>query len=523
MNSVMRRRVKLIRAIEAAGKTNPVIMEIAAKIRKDTVSLLAGSKLEDGRVSYTRHWNVTLDLNITSSPNMRTSITFGRYVRRNLGISSLKLSDKELDELTIAVKKAIISIDSLGMRIEILKGKDIMRFYENEKSSSCMCGSSSAPTEFYALNPEKVSLVVLDNSVRALLWTCDAVDRILDRVYPSACDGVHILREWATNKGYILRANPDQYIRNDKLLDFKTHFISMRHNNIFPYLDTFPYAKWDRDIITLSNDTTFGDCVLLETDGTISNSKICSSCGELVVEGEYVMSDMNEYYCDDCAAEFLIFCDDCEEYCSSDNMILINRHSSTERFVCEGCSANYTICDNCKSYYCTNDMTSISNGEEWCESCLEESAFRCESCHELFDNDELNILEGECCCEDCYDKSAVNCIECEETFHTENTTEVMHGGEITYICNNCDNDDYYYCEECHHNIHSDDAVVLSNTEDKHICLACLAKTSIMSLCDSCGTASCETSMIRVSSNEIKCQCKFCEDIDNNISRMGAYL
>ena len=62
----------------------------------------------------------------------------------------------------------------------------------------------------------------------------------------------------------------------------------------------------------------------------------------------------------------------------------------------------------------------------------------------------------------------MNCFECEREL-TELDTMYNIGGE-TYICEDCRNDYYVYCEDCEELVHEDDIIIVDN--DRCVCESC---------------------------------------------------
>ncbi len=367
MNKLLVNRIYLIKALQASinkvilNDAEGVVMKnIITTIRKDTDTFLSLSQDNVGWVSYAK--NVADKLN----SKRRIKTTLARFIRRQLNITPELLCDSTLDKLNIEAKINMINYDALCKRIEILKGQDIVSFYErNREAHSCMTEENAYLVSMYALNPSKVSLVVLDNTTRALLWTTDNEVKVLDRVYPAGCHGVYLIRYWAKENGCVLRSSPDRQNTSGLLSDNGKYKITMRHNNVFPYLDTFCYAtNKSNNNIVISNDPSIGEYILVDTDGSLDFNIICSNCGcEMSDEDTY--DDGGNMYCESCFNEIMFICDNCDNYASRDDEYTYN--SSTYCYYCY-CQKIFT-CDRCKYDFLRAEIN-LYNGRELCKSCI---------------------------------------------------------------------------------------------------------------------------------------------------------
>lgn len=181
--------------------------------------------------------------------NMKNiSTTLSRYIRRVVGIDSSYISDSDLEMFQLAFNLRYNCNDnSLLSNISIVNGDKIVEGYRDSLIGSCMTGSRSYLVEFYAVNPDKVSLVLLDKAARALLWNTSE-GKVLDKIYgpPFArC----ILRKWAEDKGYKL----NEEIIRDRLKILIN--MKMTENKLVPYMDTFRVGMLlnDRTHVILSH------------------------------------------------------------------------------------------------------------------------------------------------------------------------------------------------------------------------------------------------------------------------------
>lgn len=173
-------------------------------------------------------------------------------------------------------------------KVKVLKGPSITDFYASpgRGGSSCMTGAHSIKTMIYSINPEKVSLVVMDE-LRALLWTTDDGKKILDRIYPTGHWKIPIFRNWALSEGYLVRDNNNTFNSRDiPISDGSIHSITLKKwkspltkKVIYPYLDTFSFAEsLGNETITLKNSCKDAKYKFINTDGTASEILFCAKC-----------------------------------------------------------------------------------------------------------------------------------------------------------------------------------------------------------------------------------------------------
>jgi hypothetical protein len=229
-----------------------------------------------------------------------------------------------------------------SVAIQELTGENITRAYKIFSSTdahSCMTGDCCQYTELYALNPDKVSLLVFEQ-VRALLWKTDDGTVVLDRCYPSGHCKIAILSEWAASKGYILRNNPDRLDDCDtiKLSDNNKYEITLKKNKFFPYLDTFCYGRFEeKDKVVLTNSKSQKFPVSFHnTDGT------------------YVDNERS-------------FCEMCEEYFRPSRIVYFRGMN-----ICEGCrDERVSLCSSCSCELDNDeDVLYEVDGEVYCEDCF---------------------------------------------------------------------------------------------------------------------------------------------------------
>ena len=147
--------------------------------------------------------------------------------------------------------------------MKILKGKKIKKFYRTtEKTKSSMTGDKfSKFISFYALNVDKVSLVVSNNKdARALLWLCDDGTLLMDDIYGNGADK---LINWVIkNNLYFIRTIPD-----DKLSSLRIT-MKYKYKDRFPYIDNMNKGKFISDTeLVLSYDMPSANIAFLSHKG----------------------------------------------------------------------------------------------------------------------------------------------------------------------------------------------------------------------------------------------------------------
>lgn len=321
-----------------------------------------------------------------SYPN-RVQTTLGRYIRRQLRISPTKISDTLLDNFCKSVFQYLVDIDELDKRIKILNGKDIEDFYRTTTSTSCMTGAKSKSVRLYCMNPDCVSLVVLDNYVRALLWTCPDGTKILDRIYPSGCGSVNILTEWAKKKGYVRRCRTDflgDFRFHEQLSDSSSRIFKLKYDDSFPYMDTFkflskPNKRWNTVLVSNNKDALPNYlCCAVETHGGLPWEEPkckCIDCGDRInIDSDYIFYVNEDPVCVNCYEQFYFCCDYCEGNYDNDISISVNG----ERIICKYClEEHFAYC--CKCNYCGEKEQEIFlyDYNYYCNECLN---YYCDEC-----------------------------------------------------------------------------------------------------------------------------------------------
>lgn len=400
MDKISKNRIKLIKGMILAIKKMTPVYSVSEIVR-----------LNDA-ISYIRNNPFPVYLSLDSNTDMisfsktksqafdeekRIPTTIGKYFRRHLKVKLCEVTDDTLDKFAEEVKAFILE-EKVESKIKVLKGKEIVDEYKNEKVPSCMAGEANYfKVQLYGLNPDKIFLVVYDRA-RALLWKTDEGQIVLDRIYPSKCHEVSIIRNWATKKGYILRGSADNAIATGstvELSDGKYYTVTAKHNNIFPYLDTFPFGRpKGTDVVNnsneviLSNNSKFGFMVLHSTHGKFERIKICCSCGARPGSDslrEY--GENRELYCNHCFDKMFFICD----CCGDDKRISVNKRViiNTLHVLCSECADIYLRpCKMCSNKFLIegDDLYIDDKKDSYCWDCYcahlvkVPDVFKCKKC-----------------------------------------------------------------------------------------------------------------------------------------------
>jgi hypothetical protein len=265
----------------------------------------------------------------------------------------------------------------VGSEILELSGYDVYDEYENDyvAEGSCM-NTYPEPTELFAENPDKVSMIVAENPERgrygrALVWNTDDGERVLDRCYPNHSEVSNFMRKWARDNGVWVRSDdscPDgnQYWTKDGKDRCKFE-VSLKppSNEMFPYMDSFMWCNGLKDTVV---STYFRDgCKKLEsTEGGPFNDIVeCAVCG-LSINGydEGYFSYRGDIYCRDCFNLRYFRC----RLCSRTYRLENANHIPGKGNLCEYCYNTYSQCSRCGGHY-QNIRHVNMDGERVCSNC----------------------------------------------------------------------------------------------------------------------------------------------------------
>lgn len=169
---------------------------------------------------------------------------------------------------------------------------------------------------------------------------------------------------------------------------------------------------------------------------------ICAECGEVITEDPIEID--GEMYCEHCVDEYFEVCADCGEYERRDNMYYIE---DREEYICEDCynRGEYFCCPDCDRYYTSDYATYVEGVGDVCNGCLDDYYY-CADCGRYFCSDDVHYVEryGEYICDECIDERYVWCEECEEYVLAEDATEI----DGDYYCQSCVDEYAWRCDHC---------------------------------------------------------------------------
>lgn len=335
----------------------------------------------------------------------REKTTLGRFIRRQLEVSQKDVPDHVVAAIVKEYSNCVSELKDFDKDVKQIEGESIVETYStfDVKVHSCMTGYNSRKVKLYALNPDKVKLVHYKDVARALLWTCDDGTLVLDRVYPSGSKYVSLIRNWAKKNNIVLRSNPDSAEYNDIMLsDGSVRHVTMIHNGIFPYMDTFTYGKVksgdinNDGVIVFSNYKEDNDYKFQDTEGyfiELDPKFTCYECGILVREQDIHVA-IHHRYCGNCFYERFFVCQNCLGVGPKGQEIEFN-----EEKYCRRCFDYYfSECNKCKKVFSKESLlrTYSYNRDVYEYYCPEDSVEhieRCPSCYNTVLKDEMKKVE----------------------------------------------------------------------------------------------------------------------------------
>ncbi len=290
--------------------------------------------------------------------------------------------------------------------------KDIQFYYHQDRSlnergalgSSCMkYKECQGYLEFYS--NYDVSLLVLKNSSniikgRALIWhnlyfeSLDKTLDFMDRIYINDDNDFELFKAYADKHDLVERNGGYNFMyQGDETRDTVVIKPINKHcSDTFPYLDTFMYMNGDNE---LSNNDDNGD-FYIELDCTNGNNSesylsVCSDCGERFNEeneGTHI-EHRDGSICGSCLENYYFYCNDCDQYHSTDDQIEIHRENTWNTYVCSICADhNYHQCVEC-DIWIDSDSYFSHNDDSYCHECYNDNIFCCEKCEDEFHNCDL--------------------------------------------------------------------------------------------------------------------------------------
>jgi hypothetical protein len=313
---------------------------------------------------------------------------------------------------------------------EVVTGQGVVDGYVyGEHWGSCMHRCSDY-LQFYAVNPEKVGLVKISQGGsymgRAIIWTTDTGERVVDRTYPSD-NGPHTraLHDWAEAQGFDYKTSQsccDGYLKSKR----EDYVVTMKPspNGQYPYIDTFKHTDddpEDSDTIRLHVESGSDYC-FNSTCGSYEGGRdrcTCSNCGDAIDEDE-AEYDGDDAYCGSCHRDIFVSLD----YRYNGRWVEETVHRD---------DAGY--CDVCGESRRPSHIRSLNNGDYCCVVCIESGdVAQCHDCSAddcYAYSDRLNEGEdGNHRCADCHDAYEESRAE-EEDKENEEEEAVEEEGAIT--------------------------------------------------------------------------------------------
>lgn len=219
----------------------------------------------------------------------RNNIKIGRLSRAILSTSSIKFTDKDIEDFTNQFKATFDSIGDAFSLFEVVQGDDIAFWYQRENylsgdgslNNSCMGSRDSNFFDIYTNNPQ-VSLVILRDiddqnkiSGRAILWDANLESsqkiKFMDRIYTTIQSDVELFKQFAEKNNWWWKKR-QSYELGGKITNgvdetgenicCKLDFVDFDY---YPYVDTLCFIDTRRHIASSSNINS--DRALRDTDG----------------------------------------------------------------------------------------------------------------------------------------------------------------------------------------------------------------------------------------------------------------
>ena len=137
------------------------------------------------------------------------------------------------------------------------------------------------------------------------------------------------------------------------------------------------------------------------------------------------------------------------------------RHYTTENINC--CASDYYICEHCGCRVDEDDAIEI-NGSYYCRDCVE----YCDRCGEYHRGESYYVeSEDRYICEDCRDNYYEYCEDCDELYNRSDMIWIDSVGQ--YVCQHCAYRYYTRCDKCGELIPNDGII---EHDGKHYCDSC---------------------------------------------------
>ncbi len=314
----------------------------------------------------------------------KSEIKIGRFTKRILDKSGIKVSDKEIEEFVNQFRSRIEIEKDVFRLFEIVKGEDIRRWYHEDRyvseaggtlNGSCMKYPKCQKFfSIYVENPEQVSMIILKNEPgsievidentgetkivveetkirgRAILWKDIKGRTFMDRVYFTKESDVELFKQYAIINGWLYKEKQENsesttILLNGEAIEGKI-IVKLDKNNFdyYPYMDTMKYYSHNG---TISNSSTVGyDFYLEDTNGGNGTCDCCGGSGSFPCEE----CDNGRVGCD--CDEGKVDCPDCDgsgkEPDDDGEPINCRECDGTGKVDCSECEGSgYFDCDRC--------------------------------------------------------------------------------------------------------------------------------------------------------------------------------
>lgn len=325
----------------------------------------------------------------------------GRYISRcgSDRVRRIVEDDNYIGDMVAQVLHAALSYTADDFTL--LRGLDVKDFYAGGKGPrSCMTGSASEFTRWYAENEDRCGLLTYRGKTRALVWTADNDNTYVDRVYPNSGPHIEAYRLWALENGAYIRdhhgapgsgdACSFRHPRTGELMgDVVTVTMNESSNGFYPYCDTFAYV-WEKanGLITVGSgpppDMRDYHCLFSTEGGPFRSVTNCYACGDVVDDEHVRYSDFADaYYCEECYDECHWHCHECGEEFHQDD----TSWSDDGVLYCGECwDANFVSCYNCGAHAHNDDYEDegwreTDGGDFFCPAC--QTGRTCDNCGNL--------------------------------------------------------------------------------------------------------------------------------------------
>jgi len=365
----------------------------------------------------------------TSKRNgQRVRIKTSRFLSRRLGLNTGFISEAGLHKLTDEINAKLFQ----DLRVELVKGSQITKNYENKVgSSSCMTGLDACYTRLYEMNPDRFQQLVMyhnNDSGRAIVHKLDNGSFLLDRIYASSGYIAEKMREYGRKQGWQIRG---------EIKDFSVCIVSnLKYiNGQVPYQDTLQYYRIEDKRLTIFHRwySSICDGILNSTTGQINEGIRCYCCEGYFDEDNVIYIDDN-YYCESCVDKYYTCCEDCGDYIHNDDICLIEDKGFC---VCDSCLRdNYTQCSVCNGWFKDDWVQVEDTGDYVCTSCADKEFTQCSSCSDYFSKKYVKVEDKDNCyvCRECANDNYDQCAVCGKYFSELTETSLL---EHILVCEDC--------------------------------------------------------------------------------------